>query len=138
MDDSFKFDFSNDKINTMLSNLFRLIRLKQNLLAYELAKRIIEIIDIPEVKLIIDNIDYSEDNINYTMENLLENDYKKPQRYNINLEKFLNNENIDKNDKNNLLSQYIEYWEDWAPFIGGYTKIINDIFLYNIKEIIEK
>jgi tetratricopeptide (TPR) repeat protein len=64
-DDSFVFDYSNIQINTMLSNLFRLIRIKQNLLAYELSKRIVDIIEIPEVQLIIDNIDYSEDFIDY-------------------------------------------------------------------------
>lgn len=90
--------------------------------------------DKPIIKGFMDNF-RTEENVNYTMENLRKNNYKKPQRYNINLEKFLNNEIV---DKNKLLSQYIEYWEDWAPFIDGYTKIINGIFLYNIKEIIEK
>ena len=47
-DDSFVFDYSNIQINTMLSNLFRLIRLNQKLLAYELSKRIVDIIEIPE------------------------------------------------------------------------------------------
>ena len=66
----------------------------------------------------------------YNMEDLQKKfNYKKPQKYNIDLEKILSNKNV---DENKLLSQYIEYWEDWAPFIDGYTKIINGVFLYDI------
>lgn len=84
----------------------------------------------PIIKRFMSNFN-TENGINYTMENLRENyKYKKPQRYNIKLEDILTNMDDDKVKK--LLSQYIEYWEDWAPFIDGYTKIINGVFLYDI------
>lgn len=66
------FDFSNTDINFMISNLFRLIRLNQTLLAYELALRINKLIDIPELKLIIDNIS-KEDNMEYIVDDKVYN-----------------------------------------------------------------
>ena len=66
--DNYIFDYHNQEINLMVNQLFRLIKLKQNKLAYELALRIYDIYQISEVKLVIDNIDKEYDPLNYILD----------------------------------------------------------------------
>ena len=62
------YDLEDKRINKMLDELFRLVRLGQNKLAYELALRIDTITNINEVKLIINNIDHKYDPLKYILE----------------------------------------------------------------------
>ena len=62
------YNLNDNKIDKMVKELFRLIKLRQNKLAYELARRIDSIININEVKLIINNIDYSYDPLKYILQ----------------------------------------------------------------------
>lgn len=56
------------QIDYQLTQLFRLIRIGKNEMAHKLAELIYKNNQIPEVKLIIDNLTYEKDSINYILE----------------------------------------------------------------------
>ncbi len=62
------FDYFNDDINHKVDELIKLIKYEQYKLAYEFALKLYNELAIPEVKLIIDNIDKEKDNLKYIID----------------------------------------------------------------------
>ena len=116
-------------VSSYLYELFRLIRLGKNELAHRLAERIYQEKEIPEVKLIIDNLKYDKDDIKYIIHEdekyneLIMNTYKEKEK-DLLIEFYMNNMG---KAQEKIVELFFLYLDEYKVYFKVYQEYVDKI-----------